>query len=245
MVFETLFYMAFRSPYTTVYAFMCTVILCFLFQVLFFRKIARKNNISLSFLHYVGIGVFLVYLLIVYRMTGMGTLWDIGRYEAIVRWHQIHFIPFQNQPYDLPFTLLNIIMTIPLGFLLPSLWPEFRKLSKVAITGFCLSMAIELSQLLNHRGTSVEDLMMNTLGAIIGYFLFAFFYKLIHPLTPLEPKMKSSSFIIANEGVFYMIFSFLGMFLFFNPQDVSELFRSVFGIPISEAVRAFMNRLWF
>ena len=245
MVFESLFYMAFRSPYTTVYAFICTVILCFLFQVLFFRKIARKNNVPLSFLHYVGVGVFLIYLLIVYRMTGMGTIWDIGRYEALVRWHQIHYIPFHNQPYDLPFTLLNIVMTIPLGFLLPTLWPEFRKLSKVVFTGFCLSMAIELSQLLNHRGTSAEDLMMNTLGAMIGYFLFTFFYKLIHPLTPLELKYKSSSVIITNEGVFYMIFSFLGMFLFFNPQDVSELFHTVFGIPFSEAIRAFLNRVRF
>jgi glycopeptide antibiotics resistance protein len=203
--------------YTTLYAFICTIFLCFLFQILIFRKIAHKSRVNLSFLHYLGVGVFLVYLLIVYRVTGMGTIWDIGRYETLIRWHQIHLYPFHNLQYDLPFILLNIIMTIPLGFLLPTIWPEFRKLSKVAFTGFCLSMTIELSQLLNNRGTSVEDLLMNTLGAIIGYLLFAIHYKLFHPLTRLEPRYKSTSVIITNEGFFYILFSFLGMFLLFNP----------------------------
>jgi glycopeptide antibiotics resistance protein len=217
MIFENSLNNAFWPDYTTLYAFLCTVILCFLFQILIFRKIARENRVKLSFFHYLGVGVFLVYLLFVYRVTGMGTIWDIGRYDSLIRWHQIHLIPFHNLQYDLPFTLLNIIMTIPLGFLLPSIWPEFRKLSKVAFTGLCLSVSIELSQLLNHRGTSVEDLLMNTLGAILGYLIFAILYKLFHPLTKLEVKYKSSSSIITNEGVFYIIFSFLGMFLLFNP----------------------------
>jgi glycopeptide antibiotics resistance protein len=217
MIFENSFYIAFWPDYTTLYAFICTIILCFLFQILIFRKIARKNRVKLSFLHYLGVGVFLVYLLIVYRVTGMGTIWDIGRYDTLIRWQQIHLIPFHNLQYDLPFIFLNIIMTIPLGFLLPTIWPEFRRLSKVAFTGLCLSMTIELSQLLNNRGTSVEDLLMNTLGAIIGYLLFAILYKLFHPLTRLEAKYKSTSAIITNEGFFYMVFSFLGMFLLFNP----------------------------
>jgi glycopeptide antibiotics resistance protein len=241
MVFENVFNMAFRSHYTTLYAFICTVILCILFQVLIFRRTARKNKVKLSFLHYLGVGLFLVYLLIVYRVTGMGTIWDIGRHETLIRWNQIHLIPFHNLQYDLPFLLLNIIMTIPLGFLLPTIWPEFRKLRKVAFTGFCLSMSIELSQLLNSRGTSVDDLLMNTLGAIIGYCIFAFFYKLFHPLTRLEVKYKSNSPIITNEGIFYMFFSFLGMFLFFSPQDLSGLVHVVLGTPLPSYIRGLLS----
>ena len=241
MVYETVFNMAFRSHYTTLYAFICTVILCVLFQMLFFRKIARKNRVKLSFLHYVGVGVFLVYLLVVYRVTGMGTIWDIGRYDTLIRWNQVHLIPFHNLQYDLPFLLLNIIMTIPLGFLLPIIWPEFRSLRKVAAAGFCLSITIELSQLLNLRGTSVDDLLMNTLGAIIGYILFAFFYKVFHPFTKLEKKYKSNSAIITGEGIFYMFFSFLGMFLFFNPQDVSGLVHMVLETSLPTYVRIFLT----
>ena len=241
MVFETVFNMAFRSHYTTLYAFLCTVVLCFLFQVLFFRKIARKNRVKLSFLHYVGVGILLIYLLAVYRLTGMGTIWDVGRYETLIRWHQIHLIPFHNLPFDLPFLLLNIMMTIPLGILLPTIWPEFRSLKKVVFTGFCLSMAIELSQLLNSRGTSVDDLLMNTFGALIGYILFAFFYKVFHPLTKLEKKYKSNSLIITHEGLFYMFFSFLGMFLFFNPQDLSGLVLVVSETSLPSYVRALLT----
>jgi glycopeptide antibiotics resistance protein len=166
----------------------------------------------------------------VYRVTGMGTLWDIGRYETLIRWDQIHLIPFNNLPFDIPFLILNVVMTIPLGILLPTIWPEFRSLSKVASTGFCLSLAIELSQLLNTRGTTVDDLLTNTVGAIIGYLIFALFYKIFHPLTRLEPRYKSSSVVITHEGLFYMLFSFLGMFLFFNPQELYAVIGGIIAI---------------
>ena len=245
MVYETIFNMAFGSHVTTLYAFLCTVVLCVLFQVFIFRKIARKHRVKLSFFHYVGVGFLLVYLLVVYRLTGMGTIWDIGRYETLIRWHQIHPIPFHNLEFDLPFLLLNIMMTIPLGILLPTIWPEFRSLGKVVFTGFCLSLSIELSQLLNSRGTSADDLLMNTLGAMIGYMIFALFYKITHPLTKLEVKYKSKSALITHEGFFYIAFSFLGMFLFFNPQDVSELVHMVSGGALPEAIRTLLPSVGF
>ncbi len=43
---------------------------------------------------------------------------------------------------------------------------------KTALTGFTLSLIIELSQLFNRRITDIDDLMMNTLGALIGWAIF-------------------------------------------------------------------------
>ena len=246
MFFEDIFSRTFQSHYTTFYAFICTVVLCVLFQFFIFRKIAREKGINFSFFHYLGVGVFLVYLLVVYRVTGMGTIWDIGRYDSLIRWHQVHVIPFHNLQFDVPFLLLNILMTIPLGIILPTLWPEFRKLSKVAFTGFGLSLAIELSQLLNTRNTTIDDLLMNTLGAIIGYIIFVFFYKLFHPLTKLELRYKASrSFVITNEGIFYMIFSFLGMFLLFNPQDVSIVAHTLTEASLTAYLRTILSSIIF
>ena len=243
MFFEDIFYRSFQSHSTTIYAFVCTIVLCVLFQRFIFRKIARRERVTFSIFHYLGIGVFLVYLLVVYRLTGMGTIWDVGRYDSLVRWHQVHFIPFHNFQFDVPFLLLNILMTIPLGMMLPTLWSEFRSLRKVAFTGFGLSMAIELSQLLNSRNTTIDDLLMNTLGAIIGYIVFAIFYKTFHPLTKLELQYKAkNSFVITNEGIFYMFFSFLGMFLLFNPQDVSVALTET---PLSAYLRTILNSISF
>ena len=66
---------------------------------------------------------------------------------------------------------LNILLFVPLGFILPLLWKEFRSRRAMCLTGFLLSLGIELAQLLNYRVSDVDDLIMNTLGAFLGYAL--------------------------------------------------------------------------
>ena len=66
---------------------------------------------------------------------------------------------------------LNILLFVPLGFILPLLWKEFRSRRAMCLTGFLLSLGIELAQLLNDRVSDVDDLIMNTLGAFLGYAL--------------------------------------------------------------------------
>lgn len=66
---------------------------------------------------------------------------------------------------------LNILLFVPLGFILPLLWKEFRSRRTMCFTGFLLSLGIELAQLLNYRISDVDDLIMNTLGAWLGYEL--------------------------------------------------------------------------
>ena len=66
---------------------------------------------------------------------------------------------------------LNILLFVPLGFILPLLWKEFRSWKAMGITGFLASLGIELAQLLNYRISDVDDLIMNTLGALLGYAL--------------------------------------------------------------------------
>ena len=68
-------------------------------------------------------------------------------------------------------SVLNILLFVPLGFILPLLWKEFRSRRSMCFTGFLLSLGIELAQLLNYRVSDVDDLIMNTLGAFLGYAL--------------------------------------------------------------------------
>lgn len=65
--------------------------------------------------------------------------------------------------------VLNIVMFIPFGAFLPIYFKEFRKLVPAITAGFLMSLAIELLQLFTFRATDVDDLVMNTIGAAVGY----------------------------------------------------------------------------
>lgn len=72
---------------------------------------------------------------------------------------------------------LNIIMTIPFGFLVPFIKKENVKLLKIAFYTFLLSLGIELLQpLINGvRSADITDLLTNVMGGIIGYVMYLIF----------------------------------------------------------------------
>ena len=72
---------------------------------------------------------------------------------------------------------LNVIMTIPFGFLMPLVKKENARLLKVVFYTFLLSLGIELLQpLINGtRSADITDLITNVLGGIIGYIIFLIF----------------------------------------------------------------------
>ncbi len=65
----------------------------------------------------------------------------------------------------------NVVLFLPLGFLLPLLWPRLDRLGRVVGIGFALSAVIELSQLAapGVRRADVNDVLMNTLGTALGF----------------------------------------------------------------------------
>lgn len=64
---------------------------------------------------------------------------------------------------------LNVLLFVPLGMFLPLLWRSFHRPRQTVLAGACLSLAIELLQLLNFRTTDVDDLICNTIGSFVGY----------------------------------------------------------------------------
>lgn len=65
--------------------------------------------------------------------------------------------------------ILNIALFVPLGVLLPLLWKRFRKWHWMLLAGFGLTLTIELGQMVTGNMTDVDDLMHNTLGAMLGW----------------------------------------------------------------------------
>ncbi len=72
---------------------------------------------------------------------------------------------------------LNVVMTIPFGFLLPLVKKANIKVSKVVLYTFLLSLFIELLQPLinDFRSSDITDLITNVIGGFIGYLLYLIF----------------------------------------------------------------------
>ena len=70
-------------------------------------------------------------------------------------------------------TLGNVIGFIPLGIFVPILFKKTRRVWKQLLMGFMVSLAVETIQLVFDVGVfDVDDLILNTVGTIVGYALF-------------------------------------------------------------------------
>lgn len=187
------------------YPLICTLIPCTVYQLLTVRKLENKNHL---FRHMIWVYIFLLYINLVFSVTGIGTVWEIGIYGEIIRTNEINLIPFRNgiEVGD----VLNAIMFMPLGFLLPLIWESLRNIFKVILTGVGFSLVIELSQLLNRRITDSNDLLMNAMGALLGYIVWIVFKRIF------KKSGEKSIILSKNEPIFYLLLAFSGNFILFN-----------------------------
>lgn len=81
----------------------------------------------------------------------------------------VNFIPFLDMIPDFKNACLNVLLFVPFGAFLPILWSSFRSLRRTALTGLAVSCVIELAQLFTFRTTDINDLITNTLGAVLGF----------------------------------------------------------------------------
>lgn len=112
-------------------------------------------------------GLLAVYLCLMYAVTGIPSI------HYCVFYPQINLIPFSDFGEKRFFMLssLNILMTVPLGVLLPLCWQQYQRFPRTLAAGFLTSLAIELSQMFCFRATDIDDLILNTLGTAAGFFL--------------------------------------------------------------------------
>ncbi len=78
--------------------------------------------------------------------------------------------------------LLNILLYFPMGYLLPFVFKGLRNhVFLITLIGFLASCATEFAQLIFHLGVfQVDDIILNTLGTLIGAALGCLFVKIWH-----------------------------------------------------------------
>jgi glycopeptide antibiotics resistance protein len=70
----------------------------------------------------------------------------------------------------------NILAFVPLGLLLPLLSMRLRRASLIGLISFALSSFIETLQYIsNTRYTDIDDIILNTMGSIMGYLAYCLF----------------------------------------------------------------------
>lgn len=90
--------------------------------------------------------------------------------------------------------VLNVVMTVPLGFLWP-LVRQRRGLWRAVMAAFLLSLSIELLQplLTTHRTSDITDLIANTAGGLAGYLLFLPFAGPLLRYFAAEPQQENGT----------------------------------------------------
>ena len=195
-----------------IYRIGCIFLPCLIYQYFSLRKKQERIAVFSMLWRF----IFLFYLYLVIDVTGVGTLEDLLSYPELIRPEEINLVPFQSGVGMLNF--LNIIMFIPLGFLLPLIWKQCRKLAATVLLGFQFSLMIELLQLFNRRATDIDDLLMNTLGAFVGFLIWLLYCKLFDK-TPKEIRAFSQ-----REPQIYLILSLAGVFFLYHWRFFLQLF---------------------
>ena len=98
-----------------------------------------------------------------------------------VDYHMLNLIPLSwlFEPYTMgvPRMLeqlaLNIVMFVPRGLLLPVAMPTLRRFRRTAAECLAITLAIETLQYFTGRSADIDDVLLNLLGGMLGYALFA------------------------------------------------------------------------
>lgn len=193
----------------TIYPYVCVLVPCMLCQI----YMAKKGRFRACPAHLIWTYIFLIYISMAFSVTGIGSIWDFGAFGDLIRADEINLIPFAD---GIGFgQIMNAFMFMPFGFLVPFIWTKRRRLLKVAAAGACLSTAIELCQLFNRRVTDVEDIIMNTLGTIAGFAVWAAFSKITGGNGRERQSARTAS-LAAYEMEIYLILALLGRFFLYN-----------------------------
>jgi glycopeptide antibiotics resistance protein len=133
-----------------------------------------------------------IYLVFVSYFTLMPVLVNLP-FVFIDSYETMNFVPFIDLQLGRPLAqkeiILNIIMLVPFGVLLPLI--KKQNILYVVSKAFLLSLSIELLQpfISSSRAFDVTDIITNTTGALIGYLLYIIFKKPLQAMIKILAKL--------------------------------------------------------
>lgn len=115
--------------------------------------------------------------------------------------------------------IFNMLMFMPLGFLLPLLGEKTRRSMPVIILSLLVTLGIEFFQMFTRRGIfEFDDILHNTLGSMAGYFLInAILESAKHRKIAVKPLLKALCIPLA----FTILFS--GALIVYHSKELGNL----------------------
>lgn len=148
----------------------------------------KLGHISLNLYREAGLFIFALYLVwlatqtIVPNISIIDELWSLGQpgfgevnLEVFKVFKQTYHEVFinKNQSYFFINFIGNILVFIPISFFSLLLYKEpKRPLLSCLLRGLLISLFIEFVQFFIERGCDIDDLWLNTLGALLGYVIY-------------------------------------------------------------------------
>lgn len=156
-----------------------------LLLIILIRKKTSLKKVVLGSLFYFYIIIILWITIFPIPIHGLKEIGIIGGWNN-------NFIPFMwifdilsthNMSFIIKQIIGNILLFIPMGFFIALTWKNKNHFKKYLLIGFLCSVFIEslqytISFLLgfNYRITDIDDVLLNTLGFVVGLFLYRLFY---------------------------------------------------------------------
>lgn len=120
---------------------------------------------------------FFVFLSLVFASTVFTRSVGTRQCELIPLWSWAEVI-FRQNWYLLEENILNVLLFLPIGCLIPFVYGQKVLLKKALGIGFCISAVIEICQLIFMRGLfEWDDMLHNALGCMIGCFVVNLFWR--------------------------------------------------------------------
>lgn len=172
-----------------VYVTFCVTFIFFIPVMLIRYYLMEKRFRNDSLKHEIASIFFVFYLLALYQITAF-RLGGLG-------WNLENMLARRTRVNDEPLVLIwdwtvkgvwwhlfynvigNCIWFIPLGVMLPAIYREFRKKPLLVIfVGMAVSSSIEILQYILCTGvTDIDDVLFNTIGTAMGYWVWLFLEK--------------------------------------------------------------------
>lgn len=149
-----------RTP-DIAWIFVFTVVFYFAFGLIMRKEYNNFSRLMLSF------ACSLIFIMTLFGRTQ-------GEYESPHFFFESYRSAFAlRTPGQILQLALNVILYIPLGLFLPCCFRLFERVRYTVLTAFLCSACIEIIQGVFHIGLfEVDDILNNTLGAIIGVLLY-------------------------------------------------------------------------
>ena len=123
-----------------------------------------------------------IYCTLCSRVPGSGTTLQLWPFMSIYRLFTTPievgtevtglFAWFMNDASPVVSMVLNVLLYVPMGYLLPVLQPKFSRKHVIAIGCLC-SVATEIAQYILAMGwCETDDVIHNTLGAVVGVWMW-------------------------------------------------------------------------